>query len=105
MINKKNKDIIYSEIVKKFGVELQLDMVVEECSELIQSIQKIKRYGCCKYIEDLKSHDIKNDEFFINLFKEISDVEIMLEQLRYMLKTNVIDVNKTKTIRKLNKNY
>lgn len=54
-------------IIKHYGTEKQLDMVVEECAELIQAISKFKRKGV---------------ECVDNLIEEIADVEIMLTQLK-----------------------
>ena len=59
---------IYEEAIQTFGREKQLDMVVEECAELIQAIQKYKR-------------DHNKTE---NLIEEMVDVEIMLNQLKYI---------------------
>jgi len=57
---------IYKEAIEKYGNLSQMDMVVEECSELIQAVQKFKRG------EDNRS----------NVLEEIADVEIMCAQAR-----------------------
>ena len=54
--------------VEQYGERNQLDMVEEECAELIQAVCKRKR-------------GIDNKD---NLVDEIADVEIMLEQLKYI---------------------
>ena len=51
--------------IKKWGKDSQLDMVVEECAELIKAIQKWRR---------------NNDE--MPIIEEAVDVELMLEQLK-----------------------
>lgn len=56
-------------IAKHYGIESQLEMVIEECSELIMAIQKCKR----------GQSDIEN------LIEETADVTIMTEQLKYFL--------------------
>lgn len=56
-----------SNAIKVFGKEKQMDMVVEECAELIQAVNKYKRKPD---IDTLKS-----------LAGEIADVQIMIEQL------------------------
>ena len=61
-----NKEKIYKKAIGKYGVAAQLDMVIEEMSELTKEICKIKR-GKGNYM---------------NLVEEIADVEIMLEQLK-----------------------
>lgn len=60
-------------IVEHYG-EAQLDIVQEELAELIQAISKYKRYG--------------KNWTFNNVIEEIADVEIMLEQLIYLLSDN-----------------
>lgn len=58
---------IYEEALEKYGEDAQLEMVVEECAELIKAIQKHKRTG---NIEEL--------------CEEAADVRIMLNQLDMM---------------------
>lgn len=61
---------ICKEAVKVFGKEQQTMMFIEECGELFQAISKHRRgFG---------SKD--------NIIEEIADVEIMLEQLKYVYK-------------------
>jgi len=44
---------LYEHAIDKWGVDAQVDMVVEECSELILAIQKSKRgQGSAKEIID-----------------------------------------------------
>lgn len=54
--------------IKKWGIPAQLDMVVEECAELIDAIQKLKR----------KRVTIEK------VMEETIDVQIMLEQIEYI---------------------
>jgi NTP pyrophosphatase (non-canonical NTP hydrolase) len=56
--------------ISKYGPIQQMDMVTEECAELIQAVCKLKRNTTLKAIE--------------NLHEEIADVEIMIEQLKIM---------------------
>lgn len=59
---------ICKQAVKVFGKEQQTMMFIEECGELFQAISKYKRgYGPRE-----------------NICEEIADVEIMLEQLKYV---------------------
>lgn len=60
---------ICKQAVEKYGNNAQMDMVIEECSELIQAISKNKRG--------------KNNRQ--NIAEEIADVEIMLEQLKIIM--------------------
>ena len=59
-----NEDLIYEDVLEKWGIELQLDMMVEECAELIQAIIHLKRGG--------------NTE---QLIEELADVIIMTRQM------------------------
>ncbi len=65
------RDNLYKEAIYCWGVNNQLDMVVEECAELIQAINKMKRKSCKETQEALCG--------------EIADVEIMLGQLRLII--------------------
>lgn len=57
---------IYNEALIEFGISAQVDMAIEEMSELIQALSKFKRD---------KGH-------IDNIQEEIADVEIMLEQMK-----------------------
>jgi hypothetical protein len=64
-----NKKELMAEAVKQWGQDSQLDMVIEECSELIKAICKYKRGS------DTGIHDI---------LEERVDVGLMLEQIDVM---------------------
>ena len=59
---------IYAMAFDKWGFNHQTDMIIEECSELIHSLMKLKRNRCHK-------NDVIN---------EIADVEIMIDQARML---------------------
>ena len=61
---------IYERAVKQWGDAAQIDMVVEECAELIKAIQKYKR----KPSEETKKA----------IHEECADVLIMIEQVKIM---------------------
>ena len=66
------------EIIANFyGLKPQLDILQEECAELIQAVSKFKRG--------------KYDEYTIpsSLIEELADVEIMLNQIEYLLGDDV----------------
>ncbi len=66
---------ILIEAWNKFGEDAQLDMLVEECAELIQAVNKYKRAkakGGVTNIDNAKNH----------LAEEITDVENMLCQTK-----------------------
>lgn len=57
-------------LLDHYGIESQRRQLIEECAELIQALAKVERYN----------GDIKE---LNNLFSEIADVEIMLEQIKH----------------------
>lgn len=58
-------------IINYYGSESQLNMLIEECAELIQSIQKLKRYPDNNLIRSC-------------LISELADVCIMMNQMFLM---------------------
>lgn len=78
------------EIAEHHGIDNQLEQTVEELAELIVAVKKYKRYS-------------GNPTVYRNLIEEIADVEIMLEQLIYLLDigTSVDDVATLKVHREL----
>lgn len=60
------REEIYRDGLKTYGVDAQLDMIIEECSELIKAI--------CKYKRD------KNHSNITQILDEMADVDIMIEQ-------------------------
>ena len=64
------------DIFDHYGSNMQMDVMQEECAELIQAISKIKRKGF-------------RASTFDNLIEELADVEIMIEQMKYMLKDDL----------------
>lgn len=60
----------YDYIIKTYGGNAQHVVAMEECAELIKAISKYLRRG------DVDDID--------NLIEEIADVEIMLEQLKFI---------------------
>lgn len=64
-------------IANNYGYEAQAMQCIEECAELIQAINKYRRYG---------------DEAKDNLVEEIADVQIMLDQLLYLLNADTFSV-------------
>ena len=56
------------QIADHYGLDAQLNMLQEECAELIQAVSKYKRTGK-----------------FENLDEEITDVKILLKQIDYLL--------------------
>lgn len=82
------------QIADTYGYEAQREMLVEECSELIQAVQKLKRADTIGDAEQI-------DKATSNYLEELADVSIMLEQMRYMLTpglTRVLDIYISKKI-------
>jgi len=59
---------ICKEAIEKFGIDFQYDMLIEECSELIQACIKVKR-----------------GMTMVPLIEEIGDVENMIMQIKYII--------------------
>lgn len=79
------------EIADFYGTGAQLDMLQEECAELIQAVSKFKRRGS-KATEQLA--------------EEIADVELMILQIMYltgMTYTDVANIKENKIIRTMNR--
>jgi len=77
--------LIYAEAVKKWGHNMQIDMLVEECAELIAAVNRLKR----------KRTDL------LPLLEEIADVEIMLGQMRCIFDPELIETVKRKKLTRL----
>ena len=70
------------ETAKHYGYEAQSNQLVEECAELIQAVNKFRRSGA---IAGKPIVDYESLVALENLIEEIADVEIMLEQIKYLL--------------------
>ena len=70
IFTKPQRKKLYREAVNKWGMALQLGMLIEESAELIQSIHKIMRKG--------EFHNKCMRKFV----SEVADVEIMIEQIK-----------------------
>ncbi len=68
------------ETAKHYGYEAQSNQLVEECAELIQAVSKYRRVTAVHPV-DVDKKVVALD----NLIEEIADVEIMLEQVKYLL--------------------
>ena len=79
---------IYRKAVKVCGRDAQMGMLQEECAEVIQAVNKLRRGA-------LGAAD--------NLCEEIADVEIMLAQMRCVLPENRIEFFKKLKLERLEK--
>lgn len=82
-------DKLYAKCIALWGYEAQLDMVIEECSELIQAISHLRR----------KRVGIRE------VASEIADVELMISQMRHIFKnqdiSKLIEEEKEKKIQRI----
>lgn len=70
---------ILQEAINRYGVDAQSDMMIEECSELIQALLKLRR----NYV----SSDFK---YQANVMEEMADVEIMLDQMKLIFNPKAV---------------
>lgn len=73
-MTKEERIILYNKATDKWGFESQLDQLIEECAELIVSINKLKRSKI-----DLQD---RSDEIFDNFIEEICDTFMCIEQMK-----------------------
>lgn len=72
-----------------YGLDRQMNILQEECAELIQAVSKVRRYG------------LSREE---NLIEEMADVEVMMDQIKILLnipEDKIRDFKITKTEREL----
>lgn len=72
--NKKMKQLL-ERVITANGINKQLDVAIEELSELLQAICKIKRR---------EPDECLNEDYLINLAEEMADVEIILAELKLL---------------------
>jgi len=84
---KYSEEVTLRKVINKFGKEAQCRQVMEECAELIQATNKM----------------LRDDADRENLITEISDVLLMIDQLKIMFKVKEREIIKErfKTIEKL----
>ena len=79
---------IYAQAINKFGYEKQVDMLIEEMSELTQALLKFRR----------KPDSI---DVIANLHEEFADVEIVMAQIKGTLNENMLNQYRLLKTRKL----
>ncbi len=75
---------IYKQAITKWGNSSQIEMLIEECSEVIQATQKLKRAFYSKDSDRIK----KAEE---HICEELADLSIMLEQMYIVFDKSIID--------------
>lgn len=84
-------------VIAKFGIDYQLAIVQEECAELIQAISKLKRAGNSDHPGRTAKAAMNN------LYEEVADVQIMLDQIRIMYPSHAYDTIRTQKIARIQK--
>lgn len=95
MNDQMTKNEIYKVAIEKWGIPSQLEMMVEECAELIQALQKLKRVDA--------SNEFLIDGATEHICEEIADVEILIEQMREIFTDKRIDYHKEQKLFRLRK--
>lgn len=80
-------------IADRYGYDSQSRQLIEEMAELTQAINKLwrKRLDCGKVeftCEDEFRNKVEKTPEMESLLQEIADVEVCLEQMRYMLEAD-----------------
>jgi len=83
------EDRLYSEALSKWGIDTQKNMLVEECSELIKAVMKLRRK--------------RNSESLIEFLEELIDVEITINQVKIFYDKGLLQTIKTQKLEKLQK--
>ena len=78
---------LFSKALKVFGVNKQLDMLQEECGELIVAVNHFRRG--------------RIDDGCNSLINEIVDVDIMLEQMKRLIDKSVYESIKREKLERL----
>lgn len=86
---KKGNNELYQRCIDKWGIGLQMNMLIEESSELITVISRIMR---------------GRDKILNNLIEEIADVELLLGQIKYVYNIEeMVLIEKDRKIERLEK--
>lgn len=88
-MNEEQKKEVLIRAVETYGINSQIRMAIEEMAELIKALCKFERV-------DLGP---ESDKAVGNVIEEIADVQIMLDQLRIIFKSDAKAVEDVKLIR------
>ncbi len=80
-------DTLLKRCVEEWGEDSQIDMAIEECSELVMALCKARRNI--------------NEQTFSCVCEEIADVEIMMQQLRIIFDTDKVDKFREEKLKRL----
>lgn len=79
----KDRKVCYKQAIEKWGIESQYDQMIEEMAELIVAFNKLKRAG--------KEIAQKKDGVLENVYEELADVKMCLEQMEYIFGSDNIN--------------
>jgi len=85
---------LYKKATKKWGEQAQIDQMIEEMAELIVALNKYKRMTFYK-------EQIDKEKVFENLYVELADVSICLEQMLHMFSEEEVEKVKISQLEKL----
>lgn len=88
----KTYEKINHEFAERYGIESQLCMLMEECAELIQCANKYKR----SISHGGQRTSLSRKRAYANLEEEIADVEICIDQIKYLCSIPDSDINEIK---------
>lgn len=95
---------ILKKAIEQNGTINQMDMCIEECAELIQAINKMKRISgkdACFPIYPKPVHSRLYSKTYFDLCSEVADVKIMLAQMEIMLSSEAIQLSVERKIERL----
>lgn len=94
--------LLIEKIANHYGFKAQLDQTVEELSELILAIQKLKRQGLQISLNDIATYE-KYKKTKLSVEEELVDVRIMIDQLEFLLEpiSSLSDIRHTKLMRQI----
>lgn len=96
-------EILHNALIK-YGCLEQSLQAVEECAELIQAINKIRRMGGINFDQINKPNETSNVSYCLaynNLCGEVADVKIMIGQLEAMLDIQTVQLIEERKISRL----
>jgi NTP pyrophosphatase (non-canonical NTP hydrolase) len=96
---------ILKKAINKYGNLAQIDMCIEECAELIQAINKMKRINGkdSTFMYPQPIHSVEYSNKYFNLCSEIADVKIMLTQMEIIFSKEAIDLAVSRKLERLKK--
>ncbi len=72
---------IFDKTLKKWGIELQLNIAIEEAAEFIKAVLKMIRHKEFKPVVRQNSQTYEVTDRMFNLIDEIADLTIMIRQI------------------------